>query len=216
MIKNFNLFKESVDNISEIHRICKGYGIENYTINDDLSIDVDGDVELTNISLNEIPLNFGRVSGCFYTTCNKLKSLKFVPKYVNGDFGCSDNDLSSLYNSPQFVGGDFYCRSNNLTSLEGLPKYIIGYINCNDNKIWSFKGIPDNFRGKLYCNLNPIYEIWKLFESPKDIEFFNECDIVREPETLDRKPIVILERLNFFLETIGKPPVEKVDVYINI
>jgi hypothetical protein len=202
MIKNWKLFKESIDSESEIHQICKEYNIENYTINDDLSIDVDGNVCLSGLYLNEIPIKFNRVSGNFSCNHNKLKSLKFCPEYV---------------------GDGFSCKDNNLTSLEYLSKYIGGFINCRDNKIWSFSGIPDNFRGYFYCKrnnqtqvVNPIEHIWNLFESVKDIEFLNDCDIVREPETPDDLPIVIIERLNFFLETIGKPTVEKVDGYINI
>jgi len=179
MIKNWNLFRESVDEISKIHSMCKKYNIFNYTINDDFSINVDGNVDLSNRGLTKIPLKFNHIDGCFYFTGNKSKSLKFVPKYVSGDFGYSYNYLTELEFCPEYVGGDFYCRSNNLTSLEGLPKSIYGDIICEYNKIWSFRGIPDNFRGYLYCSGNPIDRIWKLFESSGDIEFFNDCHIVR-------------------------------------
>jgi hypothetical protein len=195
MIKNWNLFKESVDRKSEIVEICKRYNIKNYTINDDLSIDVDGNVDLSSNQLTKIPLKFGRVSGSFY---------------------CSSNDLSSLYNSPKWVGYNFFCHSNKLTSLEHLPKYIGGFIDCQYNKIFSFKGIPDNFRNDFYCYGSPIWNVWILFQSSGDIEFLNDCDALREPETNGGLPIVVIERLNFFLETIGKPTVEKVDRYINI
>jgi len=195
MIKNWNLFKESIDEESKIGELCKKYDIKNYTINDDLSIDVDSYVNLDSEELTEIPLKFGKVSGYF---------------------DCRFNYLTSLYNTPKYVDGSFSCKSNILTSLEYLPKYIGRDIYCGDNKIWSFKGIPDNFRGNLYCDGNPIYEIWKLFESSGDIEFLNDCDALREPETPDNPPIVIIERLNFFLETIGKPTVEGVEGYINI
>jgi hypothetical protein len=195
MIKNWKLFKESVDNISEIHNICKKYKIKNYTINDDLSIDVNGCVIISLNKLVDIPIKFNQ---------------------VNGNFSCSYNKLTSLEGCPIYVNRHFYCIDNELTSLEGLSKYIGYKIYCRDNKIWSFKGIPDNFRGDLICSGNPIYSIWKLFESSKDIEFLNECDALREPETPGSLPIVVLERLNFFLETIGKDPVEKVDGYINI
>jgi hypothetical protein len=46
---------------------------------------------------------------------------------------------------------------------------------------------------------------------------FNEYDIVRE---VDGKPAIVLDRLNAFLEEIGKPPKEKkyfvLDGWINI
>jgi hypothetical protein len=221
MIKNWNLFKESVDEKSKIHEICKKYNILNYTINDDLSIDVDSYVNLDSEELTEIPLKFGKVSGYFECDGNRLKSLGGCPKWIGGDFYCYDNNLTSLEFGPEYVVGHFSCRGKDklpgkLTSLEYLPRYIGGYINCKYNKIWSFRGIPDSFRGDLYCNVNPIWNIWKLFESTKDIEFFNDCHIVREPETPDGLPIVVLERLNYFLDVIGKPTVQKVNGYINI
>ncbi len=44
----------------EIHRICRGYRIKNYSINSNGSIDVDGDVFLNGNKLTELPLEFGR------------------------------------------------------------------------------------------------------------------------------------------------------------
>jgi hypothetical protein len=196
MIKNWKLFKESVDSEFNIHKLCKEYNIKNYTINDDFSIDVDDDVDLSyrDLDLDKVGVKFRRVSGNFY---------------------CKRNGLSSLLGCPDLVYGGFVCSNNYLTSLENLPKSI-SYISFEFNKIWSFKGIPDSFRGELYCFGNPIYEIWNLYKTSKDIEFFNDCHIVREPETTDGLPIVVLERLNYFLDVIGKPTVEGVEGYINI
>jgi len=39
----------------EIHKICKEYGIKNYTINTDGSIDVDGYVNLSKKRLTKLP-----------------------------------------------------------------------------------------------------------------------------------------------------------------
>jgi hypothetical protein len=49
----------------EVESILKKYKITNYTINDDLSVDVDGDVDLSHKMLSSIPVNFGKVSGGF-------------------------------------------------------------------------------------------------------------------------------------------------------
>ena len=43
------------ENFNEIHKICQKYGIENYTINPDGNIDVDGNVSLSNKKLTELP-----------------------------------------------------------------------------------------------------------------------------------------------------------------
>jgi len=50
----------------------------------------------------------------------------------------------------------------------------------------------------FYCDNNPIYELWKLFGDTTKIELFNDFGIT------DGK-VVILDRLNEFLEMIGKP-----------
>ena len=55
--------------------------IENYTINDDLTIDVDGDgdVNLNNKKLEKIPVKFKSIGGYFDCYNNKLTSLKGSP-----------------------------------------------------------------------------------------------------------------------------------------
>ena len=50
----------------EIHNICKKYNIKNYTINDDMSISVEGDDILSHESLKSLPIKFKEVTGYFY------------------------------------------------------------------------------------------------------------------------------------------------------
>ena len=57
-----------------IDEICEKYGIKNYTINDDGSIDVDSDVYLNGSNLTQIPLKFNKVTGDFYCYNNSLLS----------------------------------------------------------------------------------------------------------------------------------------------
>ncbi len=49
----------------KIHDICKKYNIKDYTINPDGSIDVLGNVSLSNNELTELPLKFNIVEGFF-------------------------------------------------------------------------------------------------------------------------------------------------------
>jgi hypothetical protein len=243
-LKIFENFNEE-----DIYAICKKYGIENYTINEDGSIDVDGNVFLFNIGLTKLPLKFNvvsehfdcswnnltsleggpkKVGGYFDCSSNKLTSLKGCPKEINGDFSCSYNRLTSIEGCPEKINGDFSCSYNRLTSLEGCPekingnfycydnfltsfehcpKVIYGNFNCRNNKITSFDHLPFSIDGDLYCEDNPIYNIWELFEDYSKIDLFNDCDPIREPDT------IILDRLNFFLEKIGKKPVSKIRGY---
>ena len=98
-----------------ISLICKQYGIENYTVNDDGSIDVNGSVDLYGYQLTELPLVFNKVTGNFDCDYNNLTSLKGCPRWVGGCFSCNKNQLTSLEFSPDYVGGSFDCYTNQLT-----------------------------------------------------------------------------------------------------
>ena len=86
-----------------IYEICTEFGITNYTINTDGSIDVDGDVDISVKGLREIPIKFNKITGGFYCDNNKLTSLEGGPKSVGGHFYCSDNKLTSLEGAPQSI-----------------------------------------------------------------------------------------------------------------
>jgi hypothetical protein len=95
----------------------KNYGIRNYSINDDLTVDVIGYINLTNNDLLEIPVQFGIVKGDFFCGQNKLTSLKGTPYHVTGTFDCSENNLANLDDSPKIIGYDLNCSKNPLISL---------------------------------------------------------------------------------------------------
>ena len=115
--------------------------ISNYTFNDDFSIDVDGDVNLSYSGLTKITIVFRNVSGYFFCYGNDLTSLEGCPETVGGDFHCYENYLESLKGGPKTVGGDFYCDSNNLTSLVGGPETVGGDFDCSFNELTSLEGI---------------------------------------------------------------------------
>ena len=137
-----------------IEQICKKYEIKNYTINDDGSIDVDGDVYLNNRVLTELPLTFNKISGSFDCGSNQLTSLKGSPKWVGNDFYCANNKLTSLEFSPDYVVGWFYCGDNDLTSLEFSPEYVGGHFLCDRNKLTDLIGSPKEVGLSFYCSGN--------------------------------------------------------------
>jgi len=85
-----------------IEEICHLYNIENYTINDDLSIDVNGNVNLTNKRLSELPIVFNNVYGDFLIGFNNLTTLKGCPKYIRGHFNARSNNIRSLLYLPSY------------------------------------------------------------------------------------------------------------------
>ena len=92
---------------------CDEMGIENYTINSQSEIDVNGDVNLRYSDFKELPYKFGQVNGLFSLTYNKnLISLKNCPNKVNKYFGCGYCPiLESLEGCPKEVKGNFWCSN---------------------------------------------------------------------------------------------------------
>jgi hypothetical protein len=78
-----------VGRIAQIDMFMDKIGLspDRYIIQDDFSIDVNRDVNLTNQNLEELPyyINFGTIYGGFYAGGNPWKSLKGFPEEVNGD-----------------------------------------------------------------------------------------------------------------------------------
>ena len=194
-LKKFNeeiLFFDKIKKY-KIDKIKEKYGIKNYTINSDGSIDVDDNVNLYNYRLTKLPLKFNK---------------------VNGWFDCSDNNLISLEGSPVELNGFFSCDYNKLTSFEFTPKIIRGDFDCEYNNIKTFEYFPIFVKVDFLCYSNPIYEVWRLFHDTSKIELLNDFDIFRDEYT--EEPAIVMDRLNDFLLTIGRDTVEKVDRYKNI
>ena len=154
-MKYIKMFNENI-NSSEIEAICEKFNIKNYIINEDGSIDVDGDVNLNRKKLKELPLKFRKVSGNFSCYDNQLTSLMGCPQSIGGDFECSFNKLTSLKGSPQTVGGDFSCRDNKLTSLVGAPQSIDGNFDCRGNQLTTLEGAPQRVGGFFDCSGNQL------------------------------------------------------------
>jgi hypothetical protein len=221
-IKPYKIFESASPNFPTtregVIEVCRKYKIENYTINDDLSIDVNGDVELDSKNLEYLPLKFNYIGGGFYCPYNvELKSLEGCPQTVNGDFYCYYNKLKSLEGCPQTVNGDFYCFNNNLKTLKGCPQTVNGNFSCDNNELKSLKGCPQTVNGNFGCKDNelkdlehfpevngiigirgnPVNLLTYTFIEKADsfmIEDFIDYEIVRNRDT------VMLDRLQTFIE----------------
>jgi hypothetical protein len=150
------------------------YKIKDYTINKDLTVDVDGNVYL-----------------------NKKNLLRFYVKFniVNGLFDCIDNDLTSLKGSPEKCT-DFYCYSNKLINLKYCPKEIKDefismdnpLININDlnskNFIRSFGDITDIDRNYKNKNIDKtIYDNYFEYWYEKDyniVKFMKDKNLISD------------------------------------
>ena len=198
-LKNYKSYKifENIQTDEEIHELCRKYRIKNYTINEDKSIDVDGDVVLYRKNLTKLTLKFRNIRGNFDCSFNNLTTLKGAPETVCGNFFCGSNNLTTLEGAPETVGGNFYCIDNRLETLIGGPRRVNGDFNCYMNKnLMSLEGISPTIHGDLYCNGTPVYYFWNNFlNKDKSLidSFVEEWDVIH-------KDTVIIEVLEGWME----------------
>jgi hypothetical protein len=141
---------------------------KNFTIKGDAQIDsvtglvnIQGHVHLM-INLNEIPVQFGHVSGDFHCSNNSLKTLKGAPHSVGGAFYVNSNKLVSLEGSPHSVGGSFYCQINDLTSLKGSPHSVGLAFRCTRNPLISLEGSPHTVGRQFNLDYNKSLPLLRL------------------------------------------------------
>ena len=177
-------YLELFENFKYIDDICHKYGIGNYIINQDGSIDVNGDVYLENKTLSVLPLKFNRVGGYFFCYDNKLTTLEGSPKEVGYHFLCGHNQLTSLEGGPQKTGISFNCSNNKLTTLIGGPKSVGFNYFCGGNQLTDVHGFPEYFDYEIWIFNNPVDEIISLIpfknRYPIFIKWLNEYDVIRD------------------------------------
>jgi len=218
-IKPYKIFESASPNFpttrEEVIQVCENYEIKNYTINDDLSIDISGGVFLRNKKLEYLPLRFNYVSGSFNCSYNrKLRSLKGSPQRVGGDFICEYNELKTLEGCPQKVGKDFYCSYNELKTLEGCPQTVGGDFRCSDNELKDLEHFPE-VNGFISIKKNAVYHLVYTFIQNANIfmiEDFVDYEIVRNRGT------VMLDRLQTFIRDndLEMPDLDKIKEHYKI
>jgi hypothetical protein len=114
---------------SFLHKVVEG----TWSINSNTGlVDVDGSVDMSYMSLTEMPVKFGNVSGYFYCTRNQLTNLHGAPKSVGYDFCCSYNKLTNLVGAPEIIGGCFIVYLGNIDKkyyhvIPEIEEMIKGY-----------------------------------------------------------------------------------------
>jgi hypothetical protein len=174
-LKKYKLFEDTVN----IEEVCEQYGIENYTVNNDNTVDVDGNVYFRDDNIKLLPVNFNIVNGYFKCYNCNLTSLKGAPKSVGNTFNCDKNKLTSLQYSPEVLeSGDYDCNSNIIKSLKYITSPIPGDLNVEYNKLTSLEFCPI-VQGTVYCSNNEINTFINFYFYKDDIIFKNNpiCDI---------------------------------------
>lgn len=124
-------------------------GIDNYDFNEDLSINVDDDVDLSRKNLLYLPVQFNTVTGGFY---------------------CSFNLLTTCAGFPRKFALNVDASGNKLTNVEGMPKRIGSHCNLKHNNLTSIKGLENiEIHGELILSHNPLTDL-RSSHIPRNIE----------------------------------------------
>ena len=178
MIKKFKEYNElRLPNFLSkfsIKVLLKKFNIKNYTINSDLSIDVNGSVNLGDMLGWQAEMEYGNIQN--------FERIPFKFNSVGGDFHCVNNDLIDLSGCPKHVGGDFNCSRNNLTSLEYCPEYIGGIFNFERNAIHNLNFKPKEVGKGFFHRGNPVSDI---LDQVKVIEYSRYSYVKMNPKILE-------------------------------
>lgn len=162
----------------QIKSWLESFKIQYSTINSDLTVDVDGSVDLCDKELTYIPIQFRKVDGTFDVSLNKLTSLKGSPSICHGYFACYDNQLINLEGSPTFVGLSFDCSHNQLTSLKGAPAVIIQHFNCSNNSLTDLSFLPKQIGAYFVAYNNNLTNIENIAHlSPQKVDLSNNINL---------------------------------------
>lgn len=160
-------------NKKDIINFLESIQISKYEIHTDLSVSVYGDVNISQMKLRELPINFNNIYGDFNCSYNFLSTLKGCPNFIEGDFNCNRNDLLIIDYVPQKITGNVYFLINNINRFDFPFKSVSGFIyldgDTNVNKKYK------NLDKVKYDNDNYYYLI---SDYNKDYKFYKRSKIL--------------------------------------
>lgn len=148
----------------------KGVSWQNIIIHSDLTVDIEGTLNLNNAQLEEIPIRFGIIKGDLIISNNKLTRLPDV-KEVMLSLNAEINHITDIENLP-IIGADLNLSHNLLKSLKGLPKKIAGSLDLKNNKLVSLEYCSEIIERSFNCSVNPLKSLKFL---PKEIGYDFVC-----------------------------------------
>ena len=173
-MKYLNFFKQHIDKY-RIKRMLDSHHIRNYTINDDLTVDLNGP---SYTFYDFIPVKLNRVSGDIHYMSEKVRNkrgdvggstLQYAPVRVDGNFICSGNPMKNLLGAPSYVGGSFICDDCDLETLEGAPDHVGRDFSARSNRLTNMTGGPKLVGGRIDLTYNHSFVSLEGF--PEDYMF---------------------------------------------
>lgn len=169
-LKRFNESATFLTDKEEIGKIMKDLKVDDYDIEEDGSVNINWDIDITFDKINHhkgdrkfdetvLPIKFNHVGGEFrfrgYTLRPTLTSLEGSPKSCRS-FRILTAKITNLQGSPIIVEESFECSYTLITSLEGCPRHIPQTLDVYSNKLTDFRGGPEEVGENLIATSNPL------------------------------------------------------------
>ena len=165
-LKRFNESATFLTDKEEIGKIMKDLKVDDYDIEEDGSVNIFWDIDITFDKINRrefdetvLPIKFNHVVGEFnfrgYVQRPTLTSLEGAPKSCRS-FSILYAKITNLQGSPIIVEEDFECSYTLITSLEGCPRHIPQRLDVYYNKLTDFRGGPEEVGQDLIATSNPL------------------------------------------------------------
>lgn len=171
--------------IQQIEQLVKSH----FEIRGDIIIDehtgvvhVRGYVRLKK-SCDQLPVQFGKVSGNFSCSNQNLRTLQGAPTWVGGSFFCGYNLLNDLAHAPGHVGVDFTCEGNLLKDLQHMPEFVGQAFWCYDNPLLSLEGFDSHVHvgGEFWCTYTSDLPLLRCLQAGGMITLSDHMVIAPEP-----------------------------------
>ena len=159
---SFNFYSnilEAKNNIlttkEEIKKWLNEQNLFKFSINDDLTVDMDNmDVSIY-LKGNNLPVKFRKCKSNFDLIGKSLNSLIGLPDIIEGSLNIEADKLKKIDFFPKKIGKGLFFSSNSLTSLEGMDNCeITGKIRIETPNVKSLKGYPLNTTTDIDLALN--------------------------------------------------------------
>ena len=138
----------------------ESHKIRNYTLNNDLSIDVYGKVEI----YEDLPeyIQFNNIYDDFTVLFENVTSMKGFPKYVEKSFFISNTKIEILDNCPEEVNDFEIILNKKLKKIESLPKKINGISRFYQN---GKRATGEIYRKLCSVTKDKVYDTEKSYKS---------------------------------------------------
>lgn len=147
---------------------------------DDLSVTVYGNVDLSNLKMTKLPVRFKKVSGRFIVRETDLTTLEGCPEEVGTWFDCSKTKIRNFIGGPKNIGAsgakysDTFNANNcdSLESLEGLAEGTGTVTICFCKKLKAIDFLPAGIKRITApgCGITTLKGIDKIAKRLENIQ----------------------------------------------